>query len=190
LATFALITVNYYVDDPSIKSAASSVTSWGSLLVAVAVGLALISLVKFQWREIQARADQWYFRVWTLIILFVTIISGFIPLQYPFGQGPYYNWLYFNITMWLDMTFYSCIGLMIASATYRIFRIRRSIASLILLVSCYAIILWNVGFYKPAGEWIMAVPRPSAMRALLMAGALGTMGLGIRALLGRERGIG
>ena len=88
---------------------------------------------------------------------------------------------------------YSLLAFYMASAGYRAFR-ARSWEATILLFSGFVMMLSSApigsAIFPPItmiGEWFMSVPNMAAQRGLILSIATGSIALGIRVYLGRER---
>jgi hypothetical protein len=89
---------------------------------------------------------------------------------------------------------YSILALFISSAAYRAFR-ARNVEAFLMLASGIITMMMNAPIgeviwrgFPIVGDWIMMVPNVAAQRAFLICVVVGTISLGIRTLLGMERG--
>jgi hypothetical protein len=111
-----------------------------------------------------------------------------------FTADPTYTYWFSNLYVPLDATIFSMLAFYIASAAYRAFRVRTAEAT-VLLVSAVLVMMGRAPIgpavwkeFTPITSWIMAVPNTAGMRGIIIGVALGVLSMGIRVLLGRERG--
>jgi hypothetical protein len=93
----------------------------------------------------------------------------------------------------LQATMFALLAFFIASASYRAFRARNLVATL-LLVSAVIVMLGRVpigaaisSFFPAAQEWIMDWPQLAAKRGIQIGAALGAVSMALRIILGIER---
>ncbi len=93
-----------------------------------------------------------------------------------------------------NSTVFSLNGFFIISAAYRTWRLRNWRAAL-LVGTAILVVLGRVGIGQamwpalgPISDWIMTYPNAAGMRGIMIGAALGTISLGLRIILGIERG--
>jgi hypothetical protein len=119
-------------------------------------------------------------------------------LPFPeFGLGvnnTYYNWLFTNVQTPLGGTMYSILAFFITSAAFRAFRARNLEASIVLVAGTIMVmgnapLITNaLPFIADISLWIRQVPNLATMRGVMIGGALGSIALAVRTLMGIERG--
>jgi hypothetical protein len=109
-------------------------------------------------------------------------------------KNPGYQWLYNYVFLPIDATMYASLAFFISSAAYRAFR-ARNLESSLLLASGVVTMLMNAPIgeiiwaaFPVIGDWIMVVPIVATMRAIMICIVMGSVSLGLRTLLGMERG--
>jgi len=173
-----------------VKTAAGEIQSWGVIIAALALGLAFVNLTRIHIRRISLRRANWQFSVMLVIVMFLQAIIGFIDTS----TGDIYNFGFEYVLTPAGAMMYALLALWIASAAYRAFT-ARSIDSAILLISASLVMLGNA----PIGQaiyadmpmfkdWIMNVPNMAAQRGIMIGASIGAIALGIRILMGIERG--
>ncbi len=186
------VIVAYFINlGPDLTNASGSLVDWGVLLLAFALGLGAINLLQVHGRHIQRRTKgQWPFSIVLLGTLLVFFVLGV-------GAGPSnvsFNWLYKSTILPLGATTYSMWCFWIISGSYRAFRIR-SVDATLLLLAGVLVMLGNVPIGELMypqmpliGRWIISVPSLATNRGIFIGAALGAIVLGLRTLIGRERG--
>ena len=188
-----LMIISYYFGAtiPTIKTMSTIVQKWAVIVAAFALILGLINITRIHVNHLIKRTKgQWPYSILLLSVMYIMLILGLIGGT----KNPGYNWLYTYIFLPVDATMYSSLAFFIASAAYRAFR-ARNIEAVILLVSGTIVMLMNApigniiwGGFPIIGKWIMKIPTVAAQRAFLICVAIGTISLGIRILMGLERG--
>lgn len=139
-------------------------------------------------RRIQKR-EEWYNSLALLVVLYAVIAMGwFTP------SDTNYLWWFNNMFVPLETTVFSLLAFYITSASYRVFR-ARSKEAVLLLVSAI-LVMWGrapisaviSGGFADVANWLMAVPNTAGMRGILIGIGIGVISIGIRTLLGMERG--
>jgi hypothetical protein len=185
--------VNYYFGAalPSAKSAATLVQNWAVIVAAFALLIGLINISRIHVNHLLKRTKgQWIFSLWLLVIMYTMIALGLFGTT----KNPGYQWLYNYAFLPIDATMYASLAFFISSAAYRAFR-ARNLESSLLLASGVVTMLMNAPIgeiiwtgFPVIGDWIMTVPNVATMRAIMICIVVGSVSLGLRTLLGMERG--
>jgi hypothetical protein len=193
LSIFSLITIlDYYVKVPALQSLAEGTNQFAYIISIVTLGVGAISLFELHLKKINAREADWPFSVWTLLMIVVTFVMG---IALGLESSTYSYW--FN-------TFYgparaAVAGMIVFFAyavAFRGFRARNLESTLLIIVLILALlrdapigaVIWP-GF-PTIGYWLKDVITSSALRAVVIGTGIGGVAAGIRAMLGRERGVG
>jgi hypothetical protein len=184
--------VTYFFELPrSIVDVANFIPRFCVVIVAIAVGVGTITLLNHHVSLIRKReAGQWIYSIVMLVTLSLFVVVGL-------GMGATdrtFSWIYESLLVPCSTTTYAMWCFFIASACFRILRVR-SRESLVLLVSAILVMLSNAALgeliwvnFPLVGSWIQTVPMMAVFRGLTMGVGLGLILLGIRVLLGREKG--
>lgn len=183
--------IDYFFRVPYVPPVASMLLDFGIVIAAFALGLGAANLVMIHGRHIRNRTPrQWYFSAWMFIVMIVFIVIG-VSLSM---NSPTYVWLFDNTLTAVSTTIYSLLAFFIASGAYRAFRFRTREGALLLIAGIITM-LGNIPFivsvYPGSAQlsgWIMDVVTMAGLRAILIGASVGTVILGIRTFLGRERG--
>ncbi|QOR34801.1 hypothetical protein IMX26_15270 [Clostridium sp. 'deep sea'] len=173
-----------------ISKASTEIQNWGTIIASFSLGLAAVNLIRVHIRRVMLHRGEWYNSIALLLVMIAQSIIGFVDTS----AGKIYNFGFNNIMTPLGSTMFALLAFWIASAAYRAFT-ARSIDSAILLVAATIVMLGNA----PIGEtlwsgfaviksWIMDVPNMAAQRGIMIGGGIGAIALGIRILMGIERG--
>lgn len=193
--TGVVMIVGYFVRAPEIflESIVQDLSLLASIIAGYATILGILTLSLVHVNHVSKRAKgQWIYSIILLVLAIVMIGVGLIGT---IGTHPYFTWFYrFPLTA-LDSTTYSILAFYIASAAFRAFKIR-SWEALILGVTGVIVMLMNAPIgaalwsgFPEIGKWIMDVPNASAFRGFIIGSSVGAVAIGLRVLIGRERGV-
>jgi hypothetical protein len=168
-----------------------------SLIASVVAGyaaiLGILTLSMIHVRHVFKRTKgQW---IYSAILLALVLLMTAVGLIGKPGTHPYFMWFYQYPLVALDTTIYSVLAFYIASAAFRAFKIK-SWEALILALAGMFVMLMNAPVggalwpgFPTIGRWIMDVPNASAFRGFIIGSAIGALAIGLRVLIGRERGM-
>ncbi|QOR33752.1 hypothetical protein IMX26_09580 [Clostridium sp. 'deep sea'] len=188
---FALIIIlDAFFNIGIISIISTEIQTWGTIIASVALGLAAVNLIRVHTRRIMLRRGEWVNSLILLLILIVQTLIGLIDKT----TGDVYKFGFDNVMTPLGATMYALLSFWIASAAYRAFT-ARSIDSAILLVAATVVMLGNAPIgesiwmgFKDIKTWIMDVPNMAANRGIMIGAGIGAIALGLRILMGIERG--
>lgn len=180
---------SYFIGYQPLENVVVEIGNGFVIIVAFALTLGAINLIIRNVKNIERKADEWYFSVWVLFCVAVTTVLGVF-----FGPtNSMYTYLYDNIYLPAGATIYSITALFIASAVYRAFRIR-NVESFLLLVCSVFVMLKNapvgemISPYIPlVGRWLSDYPQSSGNRIIWIIATIGWLALCVRYVFGRER---
>lgn len=183
--------VEWFFVIPEMRDVTRLLTDFGMTIAAAALGLGGINLLARHGGYIRKRTPkQWYNSAALIASLLLFIIVG---VQQG-STGSNYQWIYNYIVVPLTSTMYASIAFFLASASYRALR-ARTWETTDLLVTGVILLLRNApigaviwGGFPVIGDWLMDVPTAAAYRGVLMGTTLGVLALGVRTLIGMERG--
>lgn len=180
-----------------VKDFNDFITQWMkfvNIAAAFAVIIGYVTLTRIHARRLSQRREGWYNSVALLVGMYAFYLLGVVFSEGKFTAHPAYTYWFNNLYVPLDATIFSMLAFYIASAAYRAFRMR-TVEATILLVSAVLVMLGRAPVgpaiwptFGPLTSWIMAVPNSAGMRGITIGIALGVMSMGLRVLLGRERG--
>lgn len=187
-----VVLLDYFVDASAIASTSSAFLSWSVLLAAFSTVLGGANILTIHTRNVKDRCVSWGLSLVLVLSLLVWLAVGITGTT----ESDVYKFVWQNVYSTLSATMFALNAFFIASAAYRSFRLRGS-DSVILMTAAILVMLGRVGIgealsYKlPAlADWLMEVPGTAGMRGITIGGALGGIAVGLRVILGLERGIG
>jgi hypothetical protein len=161
---------------------------WASIVVAFALLLGVVNLLRVHLTKIQHKEADWRYSLLLLGAFSLTIIFGWAGPDSAGGQA-----LFTYILRPLEATFFALLAFFMASAAYRIFRIK-DFESFLLVAFAIIVLLGQVpaGFhlwpdFPLVKEWVLRVPALAGIRGILLGVSLGTIATGIRVLLAADR---
>jgi hypothetical protein len=166
----------------------SLVVGWVTVLVAFALLLGVINVVKVHVGHIQARRSNALYSLVLLTALAATLIFGF---KGPQSSGAQFVFNYFLQP--LESTLFALLAIFLATAVFRAFRVR-DLETFFFVLFAMIVLLGQVpiGLYlwselPVIKDWILEVPTLAGVRGILLGVALGTIASGLRILLGADR---
>ena len=153
-------------------------------------GLLVISLRYI--RGIQTRtSDVWIFQVYALVLIVAWIIFGVFVGQF----SDLYQTAFLSTKITLHIAILGQVIFYYVSGAYRTFRIK-TLRTAVLAGFAIIIICLNAPWLQnpfPVAQdisyWLLNNPQMAASRAMVITGGIGSIVLGIRVLLGLEKGI-
>jgi hypothetical protein len=192
LAVVSLLVVfaGYFINNPMLNAWSSEAKSAGTILGVMVLIVGSIRLIQMHSRFAMQRRERWEMSLWLIGILLLTIVLGLAMGTKSTLYGDYYSLLY--------LFPYSCLATLhsfsILSAAYRLFRIK-NLEGFLFVIGALFILFKNApvgqaiwGGFPIIGEWIMDVPNAGAQRAILITGAIASVFVGFKNILGIERG--
>lgn len=187
----ASVVLGYFLNVDFIKLTASrQMLNWAVIVAAFALALGAGNLTRLHVLNISRRGKQWPYSFILLGSLYGYLIYGLSVGMADRG----YQWLFNGALVPGNSTVFSLNGFFIISAAYRTWRLRNWRAAL-LVGTALLVVIGRVGLGQaiwPASaqiaDWIMTYPNAAGMRGIVIGAALGTISLGLRVILGIERG--
>ncbi len=189
LAGFMMI-LAYFIPHPPIGSISGWFNKWDVIVVAFALILGILNLLRVNLIKISRKREGWGYSIVLLVGLAVTIVLG---LWKGMEAGTPFDYVFVNFNVALSSTMFSLLAFFVASAAFRAFR-ARTMDALLLLLAAAAVMLGRVplgGYIHPGvptlANWIMDIPNTAGQRAIMIGIALGTVSTSLRIMLGIER---
>jgi hypothetical protein len=196
LARFILVVgllsalATWYFVSPQVDAVANEMTLWNMNIYNFTLFVGLITIIARYAEGIRKRAKNWPYMVYGLVLIVGWIIMG----EYLGIYSDFYQSAYLSTKITLHIAILGQLVFFLISAGYRVIRIRtwRTAA---FGVSMMAIVVlnapWLLGVWPGANTvsfWLLNNPSMAGSRALLLTGGIGGVILGLRLLLGLERG--
>lgn len=161
---------------------------WASIIIAVALVLGVVNLLRLHVGRIQALETGWVYSLILVLSFAVTLLLGY---QGPDSRNA--QAIFTHILYPLESTFFALVALFIATAAFRAFRVK-DFETLLLVTFAIIVLLGQVpiGFqlwsdFPLVKTWILQVPTLAGVRGILLGVALGAIATSIRILLGTDR---
>mgnify|MGYP006278696147 CR=1 FL=1 len=194
--TGLFLVVSFFVPHEPFGALEQRLLVWFSIVSGFTMLLGVDSLVRSHVRKMARGHPARWHSLALLAGLAVTVVVGVLGFSRygsPFHMQSPFMFVYTYAIVPLQGTMFALLAFFIASASYRAFRARNSVAAL-LLVSAVIVMLGRV----PIGgaisehipwlaEWIMDVPQLAAKRGIQIGAALGAVSMSLRIILGIER---
>jgi len=182
--------IGYFLVSPEAGRVADELNIWNMNVGTFTLFVGIITIFMRYGRSIINRDPNWLFHLYCLVV---------IALWVPFGTltGVYsdlYQTLYLNTKITLHITIIGEMIFFCVSAMYRTFRIK-SFRTFVLAFLAALMIVFNAPWLTTpfpqvgdAAYWLLNNPQMAAARAMVICGGIGGIILGIRILLGLEKG--
>ena len=182
--------VAFFINSPNAIAIQDGLDNWIIILGAFGFVMGGLSVLLNHAFRINRKSEGWLYSIILVVCLVGMAVLG---IFYDYGPNGFFQWLYKNVQNPMQATMFAFLAFYVASASYRAFRVKNWMATL-LFVSAVVVMIGSV----PIGEsmwskstvisqWILNVPSLAAQRALLIGSALGLVSTGLKMLLGIER---
>lgn len=195
LTGFFLV-VSFFIPHEPFGELEQRLLVWFAIVSGFTMLLGVDNLIRAHVRKIARRPSGWGHSVALIFGLLITVILGvvgFTKYGSPFHLQSPFMFIYTYSIVPLQGTMFALLAFFIASASYRAFRARNMVATL-LLVSAVIVMLGRIPigaaishFFPAAQEWIMNYPQLAAKRGIQIGAALGAVSMSLRIMLGIER---
>lgn len=188
----AVVLLDYFVEGSAIASASGAFLSWSVLLAAFSTVLGGANILTIHTRNVRDKRTSWGLSLVLVLSLVVWLAVGITGTT----ESDVYKFVWQNVYSTLSATMFALNAFFIASAAYRSFRLRGA-DSVILMLAAVLVMLGRVGLGEALSDrlptladWLMKIPGTAGMRGITIGGALGGITVGLRIILGLERGTG
>jgi multisubunit Na+/H+ antiporter MnhG subunit len=183
-----LMLAEYFFSPVTLKTWGSEIQNWSVIIAAFALGLAAVGLIRVHARRVIEKRPESYNSVLLLAAMVITAVSGIAA-----RQGPVFKFIFERMMTPLGAAFYAMVAYHLFSAAYRTFRARSGEAAALLVAGVIVMLgrapigeaIWSQ--FPVIADWIMKWPNLAGSRGVLVGAAVGTVGVGIRVILGIDR---
>jgi len=190
-----IITFDWFIKWEPLQNLTTTIMNFQIIMVAFMMGFAGINLVLLHTRRIQRNmSDNKMFDVLLSVVLLGCLIIWTIVGIGIGRNSDTYKWLFATFNQPLGATAYAATLFYLASATYRVLRVRSAETGVLLLVA-FITILGNIPLittYVPIiitiRTWIADYLVKFSYRAITIGVGLGGIMMGVRTLLAMETG--
>lgn len=183
-----IVLADFFLGNRYLDSLGQTLVRWTVIVAAFALFLGLFNVLTVHGGRIWRRQRGWPYSIVLLATALIVLVAG---VHGP--QTPSVAWVFHNIQLPLQATFFSLLAFFIATAAYRVFR-ARTLESTLLLITGLVVLLGQAPVSQllwdrlPATkDWILAIPSTAGARGILLGAALGIVTTGLRVILGLDR---
>jgi len=130
-----------------------------------------------------------------LVFVLITIFDSSWKFHFYTPEGlenPLFKSFFTFMMVPLQSTMFALLAFFISSASYRAFRARNLLASLLLIAALIVMLRFTPGpwgdLISKTSTWVMNVPNLAAQRAIIIGIGLGMVATALKVILGIERG--
>jgi hypothetical protein len=187
--------VQFFVPHHGLLEWFERLNTWIMIIGSFAMLLGIYSLIQVHWIKIARKSSNWQYSYVTFFGLILTMVVGtFGSIESgTLSQGCMFDYIYNSVLNPIQSTMFSLLAFFIASASYRAFRARSLIAT-VLLVTAVIVMLgrvpvgsWINSRLPDLASWILNVPNLAAKRAVMIGIGLGGSATALKVALGIER---
>lgn len=185
-----ILTIQYFIPHRSFEIMYEVSNVWLQIIGVFAMFLGILSLIILHWDKIRFKKPNWQYSIITLISLAGMTLVGLIGTE----RSAAFNWLYNHILSPVQATMFALLAFFIASAAYRAFRARTTIATILLLAAIIVMMgrvpigsLISFGVFPWISDILLNYPNVAAKRAIIMGVGLGAAATSLKVMLGIER---
>ncbi len=185
------IIAGFFLNIPLVReTGVNTVSSWAVIIAAFALALGAGNVAAVHSRNIRRKGRNWFFSAITLICLF-----GFLALGLSKGTSDRaYLFIFNSFLVPAQSAVFSLNAFFMTSAAHRTLRIRNW-QTLLMVLTVILVALGSVGLGQavwpalgPIKDWIMTIPNGGGQRGIVIGSSLGVISLGLRIIVGLERG--
>lgn len=162
--------------------------SWAAIVSAFALFLGFANVVSVHWSRVRTQKPGAMYSIVLLLSLFGTLGLG---LGGPLSANSQFIFNY--ILQPLEATFFALLALFVATAAFRVFRVR-SMESFFFVLFAVIVLLGQVPVsiylwseFPVIKDWVLNVPTLAGVRGILLGVSLGVIATGLRVLMGADR---
>jgi len=188
-----VVLIGYFVRIPILYALRELFLEWAVILTALAVFVGIINLISVHWQKISNEETGWIYSV-ILILSFImtTLVIGF------FGPSSRWSlWVFDHIQIPIETSLLAILAIILIIAIARMITERFTIFNLVFVITFFVILVGTITVpyvdfseIKVIKSWIVTVWVTAGARGLLLGIALGTIAIGIRILIGKDRPYG
>jgi hypothetical protein len=199
----AFMAVQYFMPHGSTEGVYEFFLDWVQIIGIFALALGIWSLIHVSFEKIKHKKKDWEYAIILLAGLFTIMFFGFfakIDDHWEFRfmtsegmQGYMFKNMFDYIITPGKATVFSLLAFYIASASYRAFRARNLLATLLLIAALILMLRFSpipgiAEYLSKTSTWLLNVPNLAAKRAIVIGIGLGMVATAIKVVLGIERG--
>lgn len=182
--------LSWYFVSPQVDAIANELNIWSMNIQTFTLFVGLITISSRYINSIRNRDELWPYRLYAIVLTVVWIIMGMRIGIY----SDLYQTAFLSTKITLHIAILGQLVFFVTSAGYRVLRIRNFRTALYSLCFLAMVVLnapWMLGPFPVVDKisfWLLDSPAMAGSRALLLTGGIGGVVLGVRLLLGLEKG--
>jgi hypothetical protein len=182
--------LDYFFNIPGVLMIGDEIRKWAVLFVTLTMAGSVVGLTLTCIKDISKKTPGiWQWRVWMLIVMYGWLLVGFVLGS----KHDYYNFLFNNIVAVIYQSMMGVTAFSLFTAFYRSLRLRNFDVALLGIVTII-VALGNVpigeaiwGGFPLLRTWFFEAPVLGADRALRIVESIGSVAIGFRILIGKNR---
>jgi hypothetical protein len=181
---------SWYFVSPPIDAIANELSIWNMNISTFTLFVGLATILSRYVEGIRNRSENWLLMIYGTVLIVVWVIFGTITGIY----ADVYQIAFLSTKITLHIAILGQLIFFMTSAAYRLFRIRTfrtalyALCTLVLVLCNSPLLLGPFPIVDKISFWLMNNPSMAGSRALMLTGGIGGAVLGIRILLGLEKG--
>lgn len=191
VATGTVVLLDLLVEAPVLDPAGAMLVEWVVILAAFALVLGLLNVVAHHLRRVRRQEQGWPYSTLLILAVAVVLFAGLSSARGP--QDAIVQFIFQNVQVPLQTSFFALLAFYTAFAAYRAFRIR-DMASFLMVAAGVIVLVGQVpavtdlwGGAPDLRAWVLEIPSTAGARGILLGVALGSIATGFRILLGMDR---
>lgn len=195
--------LQYFVPREGSENIYEFLLDWVQIIGIFALALGIWSLIHVSFEKVRSKKKDWQYSVILLAGLFTIMFFGFftkIGDHWEFRlltseglQSYMFRHLFDYVITPGKATVFSLLAFYIASASYRAFRARNLLATLLLIAALVLMLRFSpipglYEYFSKSANWLLNVPNLAAKRAIVIGIGLGMVATAMKVVLGIERG--
>jgi hypothetical protein len=190
IVTIVATLAGFYFKVPAISAVSNELNIWRMMIGSFTLFVGLISVFARYSRSIMNRDRNWMLHAYCLAVIAVWIILGNIIGMY----STLYQTLYLSTKITLHITIIGQLIFFSVSGMYRTFRVRSlrtgvfAFFTVLVCVLNMPPLMTMFPSFTEITYWLLDNPQMAGARAMVMCGGIGGVILGLRILLGIEKG--
>jgi hypothetical protein len=186
IAVGLITLLDYFFESPLLDAVGFAFREWTIILTAFALFVGVINLLQVHLTRVLRRHETG--AGYSVLLLLTAGIVTATGLWFGLPSEPM-TWLFDNIYMPLQSTFFALVAFFLATAAYRALRARTLETAWMLIIALIVFLGQTplLGILNEAREWVLNVPTTAGVRGILIGVALGTLATALRLLLGWDR---